>query len=316
MRWIISFALILLPATALAATFSGIALTTSPEVPAPGSPVTVTATVVDRDPFTLEYRWTVDGEETLRGVGQKSITVTAPAVGESLRVRLEASDGNGPYGSNEITLTPSAVYLEWDARTSAPPFYIGRHLSSGQSPVVVTATPYVLKSNGERYSSSELFFEWRVDRKLQGSPVLGRTTVSIDPPFYNRAFVVSVLVYPKNKTAQATALTLITPQAAALVVYETAPLGGILDHRAITDSLSFSTQEVTLSAYPLRAAERSLLNFTWSLNDSPVEVDEQAPHTVTFRKTGDGEGSYTVRAEYVNPQRFLEKAARRFLLQF
>lgn len=314
-RTLLILALLLLPNFSYAA-FSGLILSQKPEVPVPGSEVLITASSIDRDVMQLEFVWSVDGKKVAQAVGQTTLTVAAPQVGERMSVVVEAREQGRAYGAQELVIQPAALYLEWEGRTSVPPFYTGKRLASPQTSVVISAIPHFVYPNGARENAENIFFEWRVNGSLRYTPTLGKSSATLDLPLLNKPFFVTVTGVSRDGSLKGQGNIVVSPVTPEVVVYETAPLGGLLDRRAVTKALQFQGEEVTLTAYPLYASPREALTFEWLLNRSTVETEEGRSHTITFRKTGSGSGSYTVEASYRNPARFLERAAHSFLLQF
>lgn len=308
-------ALLLIPYFSLAA-FSGLVLSQTPEVPTPGTDVRVTATVIDRDVSQMAFTWTVDGEVVLDAVGQTSLTVVAPQPGDERVVSVEARDAQGVYATESLRIAPAALYLEWEGRSSAPPFYIGKRLVGPMATVVVSAVPNFVYASGSRAETRDIFFDWRVNGEQRIKPTLGRSSASFDLPLFNRPFLIEVTASTRDGRLSGKERVAIIPTNPKIVVYETSPLGGLLDRSAVVGTLPFREAEVTLTAFPLYGERRDLLSFAWSLNRSPIETVEGASHTVTFRKTGEGEGRYSVETSYENPLRFVERATHSFLLQF
>lgn len=317
MKSLIALFLFLLPVTALAATpFSGLVLTLKPEIPRPGETVTISALSVDRDLNALEFIWKVDGKEVADDIGVTSIQVTTPVIGSSSIISVSVIGGGKVYAEEQVELRPAALYLESDAKSSVPPFYIGKRLPGPQSTVVFSAVPDFVRSDGTRLTPSDLFYEWRVNGALKIKPTLGKSSAEFDAPFFNKPFTVSVSAYSKGGALRAEDAAFIVPTDSDLVIYETSPLGGVLDQHAVRDTYTLTAEEVTLTAFPLFVKNPSDIKFSWLLNKSPVDLPPGDTHTVTFRKTAEGSGSYNVSASFSNPVRFLERGVRSFLLQF
>lgn len=316
MRILLAIALFFPVALFAATPFSGLRLSTSPEVPRPGGQVTITAVSVDRDVNALEFIWSVDGKKVADAVGQTTLTISTPPVGASAEVTVETLLNGRPYANESVFIQPAALYIESDAKSSVPPFYIGKRLPSPQGSVTLSAVPDFVLQNGTRLTPSDLFFEWRVNNVQKIKPTLGKSSAVFPIPFFNRPFAVSVTAYTRDGSLRAQESTLVVPASPSIVIYETSPLGGILDQHAVTDSYTLPAEEVTLAAYPLFTVNRADIVFKWLLNGSQVELPAGDTHTVTFRKTAAGTGSYGVESTFSHPTRFLERASRSFLLQF
>lgn len=298
------------------AAFSGLYLSHSPEIVQPRKPVVVTASVVDRSESNLEYTWSVDGKVVANAAGQTSLEVIAPEAGIELEVSVEVRDGMRVYATERLLLRPATLYLESDATSSAPPFYIGKRLPSPQGEVTFSAIPNFITSNGTRLPADSLLYEWRVNGAQKIKPSLGKSSATFTVPFFNKPFTVTATASSRDGTLRAQESTLVTPASPDVVVYEMSPLSGILDQRAVRNEYLLTTEEVTLLAYPLYTKNVADIAFNWSLNGFLVDLPDGDSRSVTFRKTAEGSGSYRVSVDFSNPLLFLERAARSFLLQF
>ena len=317
MKLVLAAIILSLPFSAFAAqTFSGLVLSAKPEIARPGDRVLITATTVDRDAYALSYTWKVDGTVVADEVGRTSLSVTAPQAGDSTVISVEAWDGAHKYATEEFVIRPASLFLEWEAKSAMPPFYIGKPLVGPQGSIVVSAVPLFIRENGSRVSPQDVIFEWRIDGKLYDRPMLGKSSAEVALPFFNRPFVVRASASTRDGSLRADGETLIVPAQPDIVIYETSPLGGIIDQDAVGTEHTLKAEEVTLTAYPLYTTNTSNLQFAWRLNGQLVESDTESPRTVTFRKTGEGQGNYTVQTAFTNSTLFLERAARSFLLQF
>lgn len=313
----LAIALLVTPLTLYAAVpFSGLILSQQPQVARPQSEVTITATSIDRAVDVLEFIWKVDGEIVANQIGLASLTVTAPAVGDSIIVSVEVRSGGRTYASETLVIRPAALYLESDGKSSVPPFYIGERLPAVQGRVVFTAIPNFVLENGARLSPNDLLFEWRVNGIQKIKPALGKSSAEFEVPFFGKPFTVAVTAYSRDGTLRAEESSFVIPTAPDIVVYESSPLSGILDQRAVHDQYLLKSEEVTLVAYPLFTRNSEDIELNWSLNNSPVELPENESRSVTFRKTAEGSGAYQVGVAFSNPLLFLERASRAFLLQF
>lgn len=311
----IATVLLWVPVTSLAA-FSGLVLSQSPEIARPGENVTVRATVVDRAPASLEYLWSVDGELKKRSVGDATFTTPAPQVGSAISINVEVRDRGMVYAEESLIVRPGGVHLEWEARGSVPPFYIGRSLLAPHTRVVVTAIPNIVTESGELVPKKDLLFGWKVNGVLQSRVGSGTEELSFDLPVLSKPQVVTSIVETRDGSLRAENSVFIPVATQRLVVYEVSPLGGLLDRSAVREAYPFRETEVTLRAYPLYVVNPDESLVSWSLNGSALTAPEEDPYTITFRKTEEGEGSYEVRVGIRGIERFLERASYAFLLQF
>lgn len=311
----IATVLLVTPVTSLAA-FSGLVLSQSPEIARPGEDVTVRATVVDRAPASLEYLWSVDGELKKRSVGDPTFTTPTPQVGGAISISVEVRDRGMVYAEESLIVRPGGVHLEWEARGSVPPFYIGRSLLAPHTRLVVTAIPNIVTSDGKLIPKKDLLFGWKVNGAIQSPVGSGTEQLSFTLPVLSKPQVITATVETRDGALRAENSVFVPVVAPRLVVYEVSPLGGLLDRSAVRETYSFRETEVTLRAYPLYVVNPDESVVSWSLNGGALSAPEEDPYTITFRKTEEGEGSYEVRLGIQGVARFLERASYAFLLQF
>jgi hypothetical protein len=314
MRALLLLAL-LLPSTALAA-FDGVLLTTSPTYPRPNEQVTITASAIGVGANQF-YVWEEDGVRVQSGVNAKEYVAVAPEAGESKTVSVSVVAGGRTVASGTTVLAPAEVRIEWEGTGARPPFYTGRPLFTAHGTMrATTITNFVLPS-GTRVPQSQILYTWSVDGVRDDTQSgFGRTTVVVEPPFYDRPFSVSVVASTRDETLSATDVVLGTPRGADLVVYETTPLGGLLDHRAIDRRIfPFTESEVSFIAFPLHTLPENG-TYAWTLNGEAVELDTGNPRLAVFKKVAQGAGEFEVGVAYNGLSGFLDEVGTAFLLSF
>lgn len=314
MRYLlVILAVLMLPLNAGA---NGILLTTAPEFPQAGESVTVTAAPIGDNPAFILFTWRVDGTEVARGYGVSRIVTNAPSLGDSSLVEVTAAIGDALIGTNTIDITPARVTLEWESNGILPPAYDGRPLLGAHGLVRLVAVSEFIQNN-VRLSTEDLVYVWNINGTARTTASgYGRSVLITEPPFFNNPFSVEVRVFTRDKKLQARATTTIRPVSPQVLVYETLPLSGGRWWSAVTDRYPFSTSEVSFSAYPTYASPEVARAVTWSLGSDHVTLEGADPRNMVFKKTGIGTGTYTVRAAFENPFKFLEYGAHTFLLQF
>ena len=176
--------------------------------------------------------------------------------------------------------------------------------------------PNFVTQSGSSVSAKDIVFEWKINGTQAARPSLGRTSHSFSPTLLGKPQVVTVIATSKDGLLRAQESVVIPVTNPSVLVYESSPLGGILDRNAVSATHPFTEAEVTLTAYPLYVLNSDAVDFGWNLNGNPIETGEGAAHTITFRKTGEGTGTYDVEVGFSGVQRFLEQSAQSFLLQF
>jgi hypothetical protein len=307
-------AIAFLPLTASAATLSDVELSTTPTNPAPGQSVSVKATLIGGEAATTAFQWIVNGTVVYEGVGSDQITLEAPSLGKQINVLVNIGRNGQSIGSGSLLIQPAAVTIVWEGNTSRPPFYTALPLLGGQGTATALAIPSLVQG-GTVVPTQSIFFAWTIDGKKLTSG-FGKNTIQVTPPFYTNTFRLGVTASANNGSLVAESSAVITPHTADAVIYEESPLGGLQDEKAITDTFSFNTDEVSFRAYPLTVPGTDILTSKWTLDGNAIAVDPADPYAAIFKKTAVGRGSYTVGFSYTNVQQFLERAQASFLLQF
>jgi hypothetical protein len=302
---------------ALLPDYGTLELDLSPQYPAPGQTVTLTVVNTAPDAKSAVYTWTVDGKTVARAAGQQQITVAAGSTGASEEVTVTTEDAAGnETGAASITLNPASVDVIWEGDTAGPPLYIGRPLPNGQSPVTVLAVPHIAV-DGKEVAPSALIYTWSVDTTpLANQSGYGRSSVSVTPPRFGAAFTVKVHAETADGRGAGDGSATIAPQTPRALMYENAPLLGILFNKNVSGTYPLSEPEASFTAYPLYTANPGALTYKWTLDDSAFDVDAAHPLDVTFRKVGAGSGSHAVRFSFTNPGRFMEAGSASFSLSF
>lgn len=288
----------------------------SPEAPVPGATVTVSAKSYSGNLDETAYTWTVDGRVVDQGLGRNVITLSAGVLGSAMVVTVTAAEGAASRGEASVTIRPADVDIVWEGATYVPPFSGILPLPNGGSRTTFVAIPQVIGSNGLK-DPSALIYTWRINNGQ--SPALagrGKSTLVVPmPPRFANPFTVSVEVAASDGSAHARRSVTIEPVTPSILIYEVAPLLGVRFDRAVQASFALA-DEVTFEAYPLYIGEGDqTTSVSWTVNGAPQEADDK-PREITLRKTGGGEGRYTIGFSYASAVRMFESAQRSFVLTF
>lgn len=300
----------LAPSAALAAFIptlpSSAAIELIPELPGPGE--TFTARAYNPPQGTTSFEWRVNGK-VVDQARTGGIVLTAGSAGEETVLELLFL-GEGELAQATKVVVPHDIALVWEGNSYTPPFYTGRPLVTPESTVTVTAIPRVF-SNGAPLSPSTLEYRWFMDgSKTPFRSGVGVRSVTVKPPFFGRAFSVSVEV-EGAQGAFGRASALLTPARPELLVFEDAPLLGPLVNREVRGGVSGET-EARFVVFPLFTDGLETPPYQWEVNGETVEPGEN-PRMISFRKAS--EGAYTVTARFEDDSLF-GGAARNFLLRF
>ena len=319
MRWLtLVVCILLLPVFAEAAilpSLYSIELEVTPEHPKTGQLVTLTVHDASGNADTA-YVWAINGGIVEQGRGRTTITTTAGAVGSAKTVTVEAIESGEVKGQAVVVIRPAEVDIVWEGKTRTPPFYMGLPLATGMSAISAVAIPNLVRS-GARIASNNILYTWSMDGKqLTSQSGYGKPSITVTPPRFAQAFLLSVTAETADGAVVAEKSIGIQPISPRIVVYENAPLAGMLFNKEAGAVFPFANEEVTLVAFPLFASLNNALSYQWQLDGQPFELDPEAPESATFRKSGAGSAVHTVTFSFENAGKFLEHAAHSFQLKF
>ncbi len=292
-----------------------IEIAVSPTYPKTGELVTLTvhapSAVSD-----VTYAWAINGVPAGAGIGQTTLTTTAGAIGSVQTITVEAIENGEVQGQAIAVIRPAEVDIVWEGQTRTPPFYVGLPLPTGMSAVSAVAIPHMMR-DGAVLASSNLIYTWKLDRKqISSQSGYGKSSVTVTPPRFAQAFQLSVTAKTPDGAVVAEQSVTIRPVSPRIMMYENAPLSGILFNKEIGGVFQFVSEEVTVAAFPLFVSLESILSYQWKLDGQPFEFDLQTPESATFLKSGTGSGTHAVTFSFDNAAKFLEHATRSFQLSF
>ena len=310
----LSLVLLLLPLSEVRA--ETVKLGSSPAYPTPNQAVTLTArSSVPKGAYL--YSWTVNGSLLTEGYDLTTVTIISGAGGTETSVEVVLIDDEGDVvGSDIYVVRPGSVEIIWEGKTYVPPFYRGKPYPNGDSQITLQAIPH-LSSGGKEFSDGDLVYQWEVDGKNLGSQSgYGKSSLTIRPTSFRNTTTVTVVVETRDGLNAAKGVAAIPIVAPKIIVYEDTPLGGLQFNRAIPANFAFTGTEMTFWAVPFFTIDPKILTYGWTLNGSPFELDSTEPSVATFRKTGEGGGTFSVGITAQKSGHIFEKAAKTFNLIF
>lgn len=141
---------------------SSILVNMVPPSPAPNENVSVTLSSYADNLDSVLISWSVNGKNVVSGIGKKSFSVTAPALGSESTVLAKI---NLPSGQEEtkIIIKPSTMVLLFEANDSyVPPFYKGKALPVVDSEIKIVAMPEIRTSSG-LVNPKNMTYSWKKD---------------------------------------------------------------------------------------------------------------------------------------------------------
>lgn len=258
-------------------------ITLQPAYPSPGD--TVTATFEDYRGATMgaSLQWIYDGNAIPDANNQRTVTFTAPRVGETATIKV-LLDLGGRQEVYQATIQPKYLDLIIEPQTHVPEFYLGRPLPSVGSQVKVTA----LLSNGSSLGTDYIYL-WRInDTAYGGGPLRGASSIMFTMP-QGLSAVLSLQVSTPAGVVIAKRTISIPSRKPELLFYEVNTLYG-LESQAINQNFNLIANTAIVRAEPYYLDSR-VFNYPdlvdWSINNRKVENESSNPYEITLERTGD-----------------------------
>ncbi len=305
-----------LPLVSFAQSIPGIAspisIDMSPVSPGPGDVVTLTANSSSFDVNSVLLTWTVGGKVISQGDGDKTVILSAPALGVKTIVNISAEvPGLGTFTASQ-TISPALVNLIWEAQTSVPPFYEGKALLGWGATYKVVAEPEI-SENGILVDPAHLVYTWSknysVDTNQSG---YGKNSYQSDGAinYVRGGDTVSLSVATQDGSVSTQGSVTISPITPTVSVYLESPLYGILYNQSLAET-SLSGDSITLHAEPFFFSDVSSVigSLIWNMNS--VEVPGfTGNRSITFVRQDKNAGTSVVEAILQSPTAMLQQGQR------
>jgi hypothetical protein len=184
-----------------------------PTDPAPLQTVSLEAEsfAVNLDQANLS--WTYGGKTIANGIGQKRVSITAPAAGNVATVTVTVSGLGLTPLSASVTLNPGSIDVLWEgADAYTPPFYKGRALPAPNGVIRAVAIPSTA-------APSQVSYNWtNNDSAMANISGVGRSSVLISNDLFDRSENISVTV--AGGLFQGNGKVSVTPQTPTIVGYQ------------------------------------------------------------------------------------------------
>jgi hypothetical protein len=267
---------------------SGISVGLSPAYPAPGESVTATLDDYAIGSAFSTIAWFINGTEVMAAKNSRTISFSAPALGEKLTVTAKLTLPGGLTTEASQSISPIYTDIIIEPQTYTPRQYQGRALPSIGS--LVRATALVQDKNGF-INPAAYSYAWKLNGTAMGGG--GRNNglqVEYIVP-YGRSHTLTVEVYDRTGLLLARRSTSIQTEDVDLVLYEVNPLYG-KSNIAIGGQLQFLSNTLQLRAVPYNLDLRSTPQNTfseWRLANRVVTSDSASPFDLTLERSGQGQ---------------------------
>ncbi len=289
-----------------------VAVTISPQNPAPGQNVSITLEAYGININASNIEWRVNGVSVQKGTGLTRFSIKAGAAGSNTVVRFILTSPEGKVTTKDISIRPQTVSLIYESRSYIPPFYKGRSLYSLQGNLVFLAVPNLINKSGQQIDPNTLIYKWIVDGEVYGSDSgYGKSTFIFSGPTLVKNTVVGVEVSSKDGVSSGDAQITVIPQNPTVRLYEKRPLLGILFNQALNNQVGLNLSEITVEAFPYffdaESKNSNNIEYSWSLNDEGVSLPPNQ-NRIVLRNAGGTTGQSNISVIINNTSQFLQKA--------
>ncbi|MES2409508.1 MAG: hypothetical protein V4509_04405 [Patescibacteria group bacterium] len=292
-----------------------IEVTVSPTFPEPNQAVTITLDAYGIDLDNSNITWTSNGKTLLQGNGQKVLNTNSGNLGQTTTIIATISAPNSKLIKKTITIVPQSVDLIWEAKTYTPPFYKGKAMYSPQEKIKFVAIP-----TGTAINSKNAIYKWSIDGEVLGDKSgFGKNMLNYTGDILAKPIEISVEASDGNDNIAKNTLP-IAPTNPEVYFYEKSPLYGTLFNKELSTLFDLGTnQEGTMSVYPffygVDGREDGTLEYSWTINNSPIEVPVYQ-NDMTFRNIDNISGKSVAGVTVTNKDNFLEQVNKSTLINF
>jgi len=264
-------------------------LSMSPEYPAPGETVRLSIQTHALDLPRSQVIWYVNKREVGRGFGLSEITAQLGAAGSATEIRVVAEDIEGLIATSETVIRPTEVDLLWEATSYVPPFYEGRPLPGGSTPIRAQAVARLRASGGALIPERDIVYTWYRNNTIVSSG-RGKSSALLPGPLLFGADSIRVTVESADRTLKGAAQTRIVAVEPFLSFHEDHPLFGVLYHRSLEGSVNTLETELDVTAVPyfadITSPSDQALIYEWKMNDYTITADPVDPQTLALAANG------------------------------
>ncbi len=289
-----------------------------PANPKPREQVFLDISGVSVDLNASKIEWFLNDSKVSGGVGNKTITTTAPDTGKTLRVQVVITDTDGKIYKKNTELNSASVSLIWEARSYTPPMFQGRAMPTRGSTIVVQAVPDFKNSAGEIIQPSNLVYLWKKDgNTVQEVSGFGKNVFIFKNDSYIRDALVEVEVRSLDKKWYSTQKTYIERVSPQFFFYKYSPLNGTdfsMSSKDFTGSNEIGVRVVPYftpidSSYRFKATD-----LNWSLSGKTIDTRGLPFLIIQNSEKGSARGNLSVSVK--KPGSFEEDVLQSVGLQF
>ena len=256
------------------------------QYPNPGQGVTATLDDYAINNTGASIAWFADGKNIVNTNDSRSITFTAPGVGQSMEITVKLISSSGQTLTAKQVIKPVYLDLIIEPQTYTPVFYEGRALPVNGSIINLNA---LLGNETGLVDTSKYTYNWVLNNNsVYGGPRKGNSWAQISIP-YSKEALVSVTVQDRSGVTIARKTVRIPIKNVGLEFYEVNTLYG-LSNKAVGNTLTLIGNSTSIRAVPYNLDKRvagSGLFSQWSINSQVVNNPNNDPFLINLtRSTG------------------------------
>jgi hypothetical protein len=309
----------ILPFKAKASSPDDISVAISPENPAPNDNTTITLSSYTDDLNSVMISWSVNGKKTSSGIGQKTFSINAPALGKKITVVATISLFDGDLNETAV-IEPVIMTMLWQTDDSyVPPFYKGKAMPSPDSEIKVVAIPEI-KSGSGFIDPNKMTYDWQLDETSdENNSGYGKNSYIYTSDYLdgsNNVSVTATTLDQKTSTEGSLDVTTTTPK---IEFYQDDPTLGTIWEHALSDGTQITADEIVQAA-PYFIAPKDLnipfLTFTWSINGDQIDVPTYSKNLMPLTIQTGTSGSSKIGLEVDNVHSLVDTASKEINVNF
>jgi|SRR3989338_274485 len=290
-----------------------------PPDPTPNEDISITLSSYSDNLDTVLITWYVNGKNILSGIGKKSTTIKAPALGVETTVVAKIALSLGEITKN-IVIKPSIIILLSQANDSyTPPFYRGKALLTPGSEVKVVAMPEI-KVGAGLANPKNMTYAWRKDFTNDiGASGYGKNYFTYISDYLDDSNYIEVTATTLDQKYSSLANITIGMTQPKILFYKNDSAIGTIWDRALADGHKIEDKEI-IKAIPYFISPKNIRNprliWNWFINDSQV-YNQSFQKNLMPLQVGEGtSGTSRLRVEIENLDKIFQTANKEINLEF
>jgi hypothetical protein len=302
-------------------TFAEESISSSPEIPRIGQPVTIN---VYSDSINLNLQkitWYTNDKFFKEGVGEKEIIFKNNTDNNTkIKAVITKSDNSKIELSTQIS--PAEIDLIIEPLSYVPPFYKGKSSFIEQGTFFATVVPNI-KINGKKIESKNIFYKWVKDGVVIGSlSGVGQDSIKITGsiPIMDIELEVSAYSFPEKELLAEDSIFVETNEPKVLF-YEKNPLYGILYNKTVSDGYYIGERnELNVVAEPfffdfLKNTDDKA-EYVWEINNTKATSSLNKNELLLIQQSDKIKGNSNISVNVSNIKRTFQEISNSFNLEF